>query len=115
MPDANKIPFRRIKSKHPRLLYQNNFNKQRNFYSDIYLEYNIAMSPEHLGGNMWRLKKGESVTGQTTTSEYTITGPKILRIYEYPEHGLIRVQGPPEAPALELKGTDFAAHVKKIK
>lgn len=75
------------------------------------------MSPEHLIGNMWRIKENESVTGRTTTGEYTLNGPVIVRIHEFTDHGLIRIQGPSTAPVIELDGLDFAAHVKvkKIK
>ncbi len=73
------------------------------------------MSPEHLGGNMWRINENERVTGRTTTGEYTLNGPVIVRIHEFTNHGLMSIQGPPTAPVIELDGLDFAAHVKKIK
>jgi len=75
------------------------------------------MSPERIGNtNMWRLLKGECITGRASEGSYTLYGPRTVRVYLYPNDGSsgsMRIQA--EIKSIEVDGLDFPAVVKPVK
>lgn len=65
------------------------------------------MTPTEMGGNMWRLDEGEFVSGEGGTIE----GPKVVRVFEYPEIDELLVQAGGKKVA--IKATNFSSVVQK--
>lgn len=65
---------------------------------------------EHLSGNMYRLEKGESVTGRITGGKLTFYGELIVRVHEFPDLEMLRIQGGDRS--IEVDGLDFPAVVE---
>jgi hypothetical protein len=66
--------------------------------------------PEDLGGSMWKILPGESVTGRTSDGTRTIVGPQIVRV-ELFSRNLMRVQV--GQWQIEVDGLNFENAVKR--